>query len=139
MTHSRVERQKHEQILKNLLRDIYSTPELQGRLTLKGGTCLYLFYTLDRFSVDLDFNLIAQDFPAHLMTALLSKYLTLDEQISKHFITWFWLGSYERDRQRIKIEISKRDFPDTYITKNFYGLTVPRPTACKADGFMDKL
>ena len=30
-----LDRQKHEQILKNILRDIYTTPEIQGRLAFK--------------------------------------------------------------------------------------------------------
>jgi predicted nucleotidyltransferase component of viral defense system len=119
-----LDRQKHERVLKSILRDIYTSPDLRGQLAFKGGTCLYLFYGLDRFSVDLDFNLVAENFPAHLMTELLTTYLTLDEQISKHF-TWFWSGSYERGGRHIKIEVSKRDFPpDTYVTRNFYGLTV---------------
>jgi len=119
-----LDRQKHEQILKNILRDIYSTPELQGRLAFKGGTCLYMFYELDRFSVDLDLNVTASEFDEQLITDILKKYLTLDDFMNKHF-TWFWLGSYEKGKQKVKIEISKRDYPDRYDNKNFYGITIP--------------
>lgn len=117
-------RQKHEQILKNILRDIFTTPDLQGRLGFKGGTCLYLFYGLDRFSVDLDFNLLAPDFDERLVNAIVEKNLTVTEKINKHF-TWFWMGSYEKGKPQIKLEINKRDYPDKYKNKDFYGITVP--------------
>jgi len=117
-------RQKHEQILKNILRDIYTNSSLLARLAFKGGTCLYLFYGLDRFSVDLDFNVIAKDFDDKLITDILNSYLQLTDQFQKHF-TWLWFGSYQKGMQGVKVEISKRDFPDTYVNKNFYGITIP--------------
>ncbi len=117
-------RQKHEQILKNILRDIYTTSNLGARLAFKGGTCLYMFYGLDRFSVDLDFNVISEDFDEKPITDILAKYLLLTDQFQKHF-TWLWFGSYQKGMQGVKVEISKRDFPDTYINKNFYGITIP--------------
>lgn len=36
-----LDRQKHEQILKNILRDFYTTTDLEAKLAFKGGTCLY--------------------------------------------------------------------------------------------------
>lgn len=119
-----LDRQKHEQILKNVLRDIYTTPDLQGKFMFKGGTCLYMFYGLDRFSIDLDFNTNIEVLPVQTVTNIIKKYITIQDQMIKHF-TWFWLGSYEKGNQKVKIEISKRDYPDTYVNKNFYGLTVP--------------
>src|SRR6185312_10317801 len=117
-------RQRHEQLLKNILRDIYTTPQLQGRLAFKGGTCLYMFYGLDRFSVDLDFNVTAQDFPDDVVNKIISSYLTIHDQKQKYF-TWLWLGSYEKGSQKVKVEINKREFPDTYINMDFYGITIP--------------
>jgi|SRR5579859_5815086 len=119
-----LDRQKHEQILKNILRDIYTTPDLQGRLAFKGGTCLYMFYDLERFSVDLDFNVTASDFSEEIVNNILKKYFILTDQKQKYF-TWVWVGSYEKGKSRVKIEINKRDYPDTYINKDFYGITVP--------------
>src|SRR5260370_144360 len=78
-----LDRQKHEQILKNILRDIYTTPALQGKLAFKGGTCLYMFYALDRFSVDLDFNVISPEFPEDIVNNILKKYITINDQIIK--------------------------------------------------------
>lgn len=119
-----LDRRRHEQILKNILRDIYATPDLQGRLAFKGGTCLYMFYNLDRFSVDLDFNVTASEFPEDVVSNILKKYLTINDQKQKYF-TWVWTGTYEKGRQRVKIEINKRDYPDNYINKDFYGITIP--------------
>ncbi|MBU3979460.1 nucleotidyl transferase AbiEii/AbiGii toxin family protein [Patescibacteria group bacterium] len=119
-----LDRQKHEQVLKYILKDIYTTTDLEARLALKGGTCLYMFYGLDRFSVDLDFNLLAEDFDDQLVINILTKYLIINDRMNKYF-TWFWLGSYEKGKQQVKIEISKREYPDKYINKDFYGLTIP--------------
>jgi len=116
--------QKHEQILKNILRDIYTNPHLQSSLAFKGGTCLYMFYDLDRFSVDLDFNLLAEKLDSNLLTEIIQKHLTITDSANKHS-TWLWVGSYEKEVQKIKIEVSKRTYPDLYINKDFYGLTIP--------------
>ncbi len=116
--------QRHEQILKSIVRDIYTTPKLQVALALKGGTCLYMFYGLDRFSVDLDFNLRSESFDDNLLNGIIEKRLTMTDRSNKRQ-TWFWLGSYQKTFQKVKVEVSKRDYPDRYTTKDFYGITVP--------------
>jgi len=116
--------QRHEQILKSILRDIYTNPELQASVAFKGGTCLYMFYELDRFSVDLDFNLRAESLDDDLLTTIIEKHLNVSNRTNK-YNTWFWLGSYEKSLQKVKVEVSKRDYPDTYVNKDFYGLTIP--------------
>lgn len=115
---------QHEQVLKSILRDIYTNPSLQASLAFKGGTCLYMFYGLDRFSVDLDFNLRADSFDPALLDGIAQKHLRIIDYTDKRN-TWFWLGSYEAAFQKVKIEVSKRDYPDRYINQDFYGLTVP--------------
>jgi predicted nucleotidyltransferase component of viral defense system len=115
--------QKHDQVLKNILRDIYTSPDLNSTLALKGGTCLYLFYGLDRFSVDLDFNLVSDDFSEDQLNVIIEKNLQVMDRSNKRN-TWFWLGSYAQAFQKVKVEVSKRDFPDRYITQDFYGLTL---------------
>lgn len=123
-----LDRKKHEQILKNILRDIYTTTDLEARLIFKGGTCLYLFYGLERFSVDLDFNLITTDLNEQLVKDILARYLTINDFMDKHF-TWIWLGSYEKGQRRVKVEINKRKYPDKITNKDFYGLTIPTLSA----------
>ncbi|MBN1306190.1 MAG: nucleotidyl transferase AbiEii/AbiGii toxin family protein [Anaerolineales bacterium] len=122
-----LEQAKHELILKNILREIYQHSSLQAQLAFKGGTCLYLFFTLPRFSTDLDFSLVSgvstSEFEPEDIEEILSKNITIKEFSDKRF-TWFWLGSYEKGLQNIKIEISKRDYPDRYDLKDFLGISI---------------
>src|SRR5258708_37439260 len=97
---------KHEQMLKNILRDVYTNANLQASLAFKGGTCLYMFYGLDRFSVDLDFNLRTDTFDVEALNTIIGKHLQTIERENKRN-TWFWLGSYEKAFQKVKVEISK--------------------------------
>jgi predicted nucleotidyltransferase component of viral defense system len=117
-------RQKHEQVLKSILRDIYTNSSLQASLAFRGGTCLYMFYGLDRFSVDLDFNLRSDKLDDDALNKIIEKHLQVNDRANKRF-TWFWLGSYEKSLFKIKVEVSKRDYPDRYVNRDFYGLTVP--------------
>ena len=128
--------QKHEFIMKKIFAEIYSSPELGPILGFKGGTCLYFFYNLKRFSTDLDFNLIADNFTPQLISQILSKYTNILEFKEKYF-TWFWMGSYGKNNSKIKIEISKRDYPDEYENLDFYGLKTKVMT--KDYIFADKL
>lgn len=108
---------KHEILMKNILRDIYQNPTLQAQLAFKGGTCLYFFYGLPRFSTDLDFSLLSgveeTDFNPSILRQIFSNYVTVREWTNKRF-TWFWSGNYEKGLQNIKVEVSKRTFPDQY-------------------------
>lgn len=115
---------RHDQVLKEILRDFYTNTQLESVLGFKGGTCLYLFYGLDRFSVDLDFNLLTPSLDPALITSILSRHLTIQDSSNKYH-TWLWIGSYAKNLPKIKVEISKRDYPDQYIPKDFYGLTLP--------------
>ena len=65
--------QRHDQILKSILRDIYTNSSLQASLALKGGTCLYMFYGLDRLYVDLDFNLLSDNFDDEKLNQIVTK------------------------------------------------------------------
>ena len=122
-----LDRAKHEILLKNILRDIFQDASLQAQLAFKGGTCLYLFYDLPRFSTDLDFSLLSgveeSDFNPKILRHIFSKYVTVREYRNKHF-TWFWSGSYEKGLQNIKVEVSKRGFPDQYELMDFLGITI---------------
>ena len=52
-------REKHQLIMGRILKDIYADIAISPLLGFKGGTCAYFFYGLPRFSVDLDFDLLA--------------------------------------------------------------------------------
>ena len=49
---------KHKNILIKILKDIYTDATISPILGFKGGTAATFFYDLDRFSVDLDFDLL---------------------------------------------------------------------------------
>ncbi len=53
-----LDQNKHKTILVRILKDIYSRPGINAILGFKGGTAANLLYDLDRFSVDLDFDLL---------------------------------------------------------------------------------
>ncbi len=117
-------KERHEINLKQILKDIFKNNKLQNQLAFKGGTCLYIFYNLNRFSTDLDFNLITKGFDFKELTQILEKYIEIEDFFSKKN-TWFWIGTYEKGLQKIKVEVSKRDFPDKYINKNYFGILIP--------------
>jgi len=122
-----LDQSKHEILLKNILRDIYQNPVLQTQLAFKGGTCLYIFYDLPRFSTDLDFSLHASvsesDFDPEVLQQIFSKYVSVREYTDKRF-TWFWSGNYEKGLQNIKVELSKMKYPDQYELEDFLGITI---------------
>jgi predicted nucleotidyltransferase component of viral defense system len=119
----------HDQTMRRILVAIYSNTKLQNKLAFKGGTCLYMFYGLDRFSTDLDFNIIgdAKEFDPAVVTEILKEFLDIQKIDNKHS-TWLWKGQYEKGGYGIKLEISKRDYPDTYKAMDFFGYSIPTMT-----------
>jgi predicted nucleotidyltransferase component of viral defense system len=123
---------EHKTNLINILIDIYKDSTVGPALGFKGGTAGMLFYDLPRFSVDLDFDLIAnykegskelESFISH-MTNLLSKKYTIKDQSVK-YNTLFWLVSYGEGLANIKVEVSTRDITlNHYSLKPFYGVSV---------------
>ena len=123
--------QKHKVHLSNILSSLYKNSLVASNLGFKGGTASYFFYKLPRFSVDLDFDLIQPNSitkPVSKMlveniSEILKKNYLIKDSSTKHN-TLFWLLSYENGQRNIKIEISVRDFPNTYKTRNFYGTSI---------------
>jgi predicted nucleotidyltransferase component of viral defense system len=123
---------EHKTNLTNILIDIYKDTLLGSVLGFKGGTAASLFYNLPRFSVDLDFDLIAdyregskeiKDFINNMTDLLLKKYDIKDQNIK--YNTLFWLVSYGKGLTNIKIEVSTRDASlNHYSLKPFYGVNV---------------
>jgi predicted nucleotidyltransferase component of viral defense system len=125
--------------LVSVLKDIYSDIELAISLGFKGGTAQMLFYDLPRFSVDLDFNLLNQNKTTIIFNkirTILLKYGTINDEAEKHFGLLLVLdyGAFERN---MKVEISNREFPDSYEIKNFLGISMN--VMVKPDLFAHKL
>jgi predicted nucleotidyltransferase component of viral defense system len=117
---------KHKLILVQILKEIYSNISIAPALGFKGGTAVNLFYNLPRFSVDLDFNLLdlgRKDKVFHIIREILKVKGEIKDQREKQ-ATLFFIISYGEKERNIKIEISKRIFPDRYEVKNYLGISM---------------
>ncbi len=116
----------HKNILIKILKDIYTDTSLGPLLGCKGGTAAYLFYNLDRFSVDLDFDLLDETKEQEVfdkVESIVKEYGMIKEKRDKRH-TLFILLSYSEEAQNIKIEINKRSFGSQYEVKNYLGISM---------------
>ena len=116
----------HKTILFQILKDIYSDTTISPFLGFKGGTAALMFYNLDRFSVDLDFDLLdvsKEDYVFERITSIVNKYGSLKEFYKKRF-NLFWLLSYEDKAHNIKIEVNRRQFGSRYEIKTYLGVSM---------------
>lgn len=116
----------HKTILFQILKDIYSDTSMAPFLGFKGGTAALMFYGLDRFSIDLDFDLLGEDKEDYVfekVTAIVKKYGTLKESYKKRF-NLFCLLSYEEKAHNIKVEINRRQFGSRFEIKTYLGVSM---------------
>lgn len=113
----------HRKIMLQVLIDFYRDDILQKNLVFKWGTALYVFYQLDRFSTDLDFDLIDTKIPGEeilkRVQKVLEKHWEIKELRVKRY-TIFGILSYWWTDQNIKIEISTRGVSGKYESKNLF-------------------
>jgi len=121
-----LDRDKHQLVLKQLLREVFSDNELSAQLVFKGGTALMLFHGLKRFSTDLDFDIrsSAGDIDFARLSKLVARQLTIRDAAIKEN-TYLLEGSYGQGMQQIKIEVSRRTFPQRIALYDFLGMSVP--------------
>ena len=116
----------HKTILFQILKDIYSDTTISPFLGLKGGTAAVMFYGLDRFSVDLDFDLLDERQEEHVFDRVMNivqKYGTIKEAHRKRFNLFISL-SYEDKARRVKVEINRRQFGSRYEIKTYLGVSM---------------
>lgn len=116
----------HKTILFQILKDIYSDTTIAPFLGFKGGTSALMFYGLDRFSVDLDFDLLdedKEDYVFEKVIDIVKKYGDLKESYKKRF-NLFCLLSYEDKGHNIKIEINRRQFGSKFEIKTYLGVSM---------------
>jgi predicted nucleotidyltransferase component of viral defense system len=129
----------HKRLLVRILKDIYGDTAIGPALGFKGGTAVYVLYHLDRFSVDLDFDLLDEkktDEVFEKIVNILKNYGVLREK-SKKKNTLFFMLSYEERSQNIKIEINRRNMGSHYEVKSFLGIAMK--VMVKEDMFAHKL
>lgn len=134
-----LDKNKHEAVMKNLLKDIYSHRLLAVVLGFKGGTACYFFHRLPRFSVDLDFDLLnvdRSDEVFQIVKNIVGEYGDLEIAHKKRH-TLFFLLKYQSGKQKIKIEISLRNKNNNFEIKRLFGVSVL--TMTKEDMFANKL
>ena len=116
----------HKTILFQILKDLYSDTMIAPFLGFKGGTAALMFHDLDRFSLDLDFDLLnesAEDVVFERVADIVGKYGTLRESNRKRFGIFFVL-SYEDAARHIKVEINRRQFGSRYEIKTYLGVSM---------------
>ena len=125
---------QHKDMLIKILKDIYPDAELSGTLGFKGGTAAMLFYGLNRFSVDLDFDILnfdlldesKENIIIDKVSDILKNYGTIKEARNKRYNIFFLLryDSALKNAQNIKVEINKRNFGSKYDTRSYLGLPI---------------
>jgi predicted nucleotidyltransferase component of viral defense system len=116
----------HKNILFQILKDIYTDTSIAPFLAFKGGTAAFMFYELDRFSVDLDFDLLDEtkmDEIHERIGNIIKQYGTIKESSTKRF-NLFFLLSYEEKAHNIKVEINRRSFGSRYEIKTYLGVSM---------------
>ena len=110
-------RDKHRQVMYNILKDIFWLP-FSKHLAFKWWTACYFLYGLDRFSTDLDFDIISD----------ITSWENFDWEITK-ILEKYWilkrgqkmLLSYWEEDMNIKIDISRSIWKSNkYEIVNFF-------------------
>ena len=117
---------KYKFFLFQILKEIYEDKELSGILGFKGGTALMFFYDLPRFSVDLDFNLLnssKEDIVYEKVRKIILKHGSIHDE-AKKFYGIICVLDYGMRERKLKVEISNRDFNDSYEIKNLLGVNM---------------
>lgn len=131
--------ESHKNVLIKILKDIYTDNTLGPLLGFKGGTAALLFYELNRFSVDLDFDLLSpekEDYVYERIGKIISAYGKIKDQSKKHY-TLFYELSYSEADHNIKVEINRRNFGSKYEIINYFGISMQ--VMVKEDMFANKL
>lgn len=117
---------RHQLVMKQILEGIYQDVSLAPLLGFKGGTAAAMFYGLNRFSADLDFDLLdggAHETPWEMIRDKIKTIMQDLGQIKKAAIkrnTIFFLLSYGQADHNIKVEISQRK--PAWLSQDYFEL-----------------
>ncbi len=121
-----IDQNRHRFLMVQILKDIYADLDLSNSLGFKGGTALMFFYGLPRFSVDLDFNLLKpgnEELVYSKLRNILLKYGTIFDEAKKYYGPIVVLD-YGKNERKLKVEVSNRQFENTYETRNLLGISM---------------
>jgi predicted nucleotidyltransferase component of viral defense system len=111
-----MDKNKHKLYMAQILSLIFKDKNLCKVMALKGGTSLMFFHNLNRFSTDLDFNLLEPeklDMVYDKVRAILTRFGTIDDEAKKMYGPVLVLN-YGKGERMLKVEISIRQFPNHY-------------------------
>ncbi len=109
-----------------ILKDIYSDTTIAPFLGFKGGTAALLFYGLNRYSVDLDFDLLDESQEQSVFEGIKNiaeHYGVMVDSRIKRF-NLISVVSYDKQSQHIKIEVNRRNFGSRYEVKTILGISL---------------
>lgn len=105
---------------------IFKDKDLCNVMAFKGGTSLMFFHQLNRFSTDLDFNLLDAeklDVVYEKVRSILTRYGKIDDEAKKLYGPVLVLD-YGRGERMLKVEISTRQYPNHYEMRSLAGTDV---------------
>ena len=114
---------RHKEIMFDIIKDIFSS-SIKTNVAFKWWTLCMFLYWLDRFSIDLDFDIIKDDIPfatiKEITKDILKKYGKIQEETKTKIIV-----KYSDIQKPLKIEFNTRIYKhNTYEIKNFFGTSI---------------
>lgn len=121
-----MDKNKHKFYMAQILSLIFKDKDLCNLLAFKGGTSLMFFHNLNRFSTDLDFNLLDPDkfdLAYDKVRAILTRFGTIDDEAKKLYGPVLVLN-YGKGERMLKVEISVRQYPNHYEMRSLAGTDI---------------
>lgn len=121
-----MDKNKHKLYMAQILSLIFKDKNLCNTLAFKGGTSLMFFHNLNRFSTDLDFNLLDPekiDMVYDKVRAILTRFGTIDDEAKKLYGPVLVLN-YGKCERMLKVEISTRQYPNHYEMRSLAGTDI---------------
>ena len=121
-----MDRNKHKLYMAQILSLIFKDKDLCNVIAFKGGTSLMFFHNLNRFSTDLDFNLLDAtklDIVYDKVRAILTRFGTIDDEAKKLFGPVLVLN-YGKEERMLKVEISICEYPNHYEMRSLAGTDI---------------
>lgn len=121
-----MDKNKHKFYMARILSLIFKDKDLCNVLAFKGGTSLMFFHNLNRFSTDLDFNLLEPDkldLAYDKVRAILTRFGTIDAEAKKLYGPVLVLN-YGKGERMLKVEISVRQYPNHYEMRSLAGTDI---------------
>ena len=121
-----MDKNKHKFYMAQILSLIFKDKNLCNVLAFKGGTSLMFFHNLNRFSTDLDFNLLDPDkldLAYDKVRTILTRFGTIDDESKKPYGSVLVLN-YGKGERMLKVEISVRQYPNHYEMRSLAGTDI---------------